>query len=496
MERESGCRILVISSKIEHAERFVQRVQALSKTPNPVPSSEDVSAGITPWTISNKYYSAVVHFQTRQVQQFRSSHAEGVPAVVFVWEKGESYREFLLDASNTLRHHDPEVSLAVRFGAGSAIDPDEEEIDEFLSSNGFEFIEGERTSCEPTPNEDRHFDDEDSGIPGLPRVIDALSTIMWPSLVQSESTRNRKSRARELLDWAREEEEDDGLRALITSEGLTGDDLHTDHSDDDEPDEAGSEAPRAARKSRMQREMEELERWLAEEDGRREEEHARAWIADRRPLGVDGWQDIPTPVIKTPTTDAPSHSVPVLGFDDDFTEFVSATSPVQSAHTGTDHLGAFIEDRLVPMHTGASYRSLASVSDFGGASSSVPHLNGSDDAGEDADMPSREEVIETSRRIFGSSGPLPTPDILKISEASGSHSTVSADPSSDEHVFEHHDEDEDEFEVSAFDLSRVLSALHGMKEEIGGMSDESERRRAAARVALGLVYGLQTDRDT
>ena len=43
---------------------------------------------------------------------------------------------------------------------------------------------------------------------------------------------------------------------------------------------------------------------------------------------------------------------------------------------------------------------------------------------------------------------------------------------------------------AAFDLSRVFSALQGMKDEIAGMEDEDERRRAAARVALGLVYGL------
>jgi hypothetical protein len=34
-----------------------------------------------------------------------------------------------------------------------------------------------------------------------------------------------------------------------------------------------------------------------------------------------------------------------------------------------------------------------------------------------------------------------------------------------------------------------------MKEEIAGMTDDEERRRAAARVALGLVYGLQRDED-
>ena len=34
-----------------------------------------------------------------------------------------------------------------------------------------------------------------------------------------------------------------------------------------------------------------------------------------------------------------------------------------------------------------------------------------------------------------------------------------------------------------------------MKEEIAGMEDEEERRRAAARVALGLVYGLRKEEE-
>jgi len=42
-----------------------------------------------------------------------------------------------------------------------------------------------------------------------------------------------------------------------------------------------------------------------------------------------------------------------------------------------------------------------------------------------------------------------------------------------------------------FDLSRVLNALQTMKEEISGMDDEDARRKAAARAALGLVYGLE-----
>jgi len=263
-------------------------------------------------------------------------------------------------------------------------------------------------------------------------VIDALSTIMWPSLVPSNRTRTRQSRVRSLLDWARDEEQDDGLRALIAD---TDADTYT-----------------APRTSRMQREMDELERWLEDEDAKRGREDAQAWTTSAR-------TDLPVPIIHAPTVD---QAAPSLRFDDDFTEFVSAPSP-----------GTLDADRLVPMHTGASYRSLASVSDFGG--------EGENDDEDDPDLPSRAEIVETSRRIFGSS------NLLSPS--------ASAHPLGDHPDIDFGPDDDDEFDVSAFDLSRVLNALQSMRAEIGEMDDEGQRRRAAARVALGLVYGLRADRD-
>lgn len=320
--------------------------------------------------------------------------------------------------------------------------------------------------CEPcnlTPSKE---------IPGLSRVVDALSTIMWPSLVQSESTRARKSRARELLDWARDEEGDDGLRALISGSGSAGDVSFSSDGDGEQP-----------RKSRMQREMEELERWLAEEDSVRQAAEAQAWVAAERdePLQSSAWQDMPTPSIRTPHAETPA-----FGFDDDFTEFVSAPSPAVSA---LSHQLGFDIDHLVPQHTGASYRTLASVSDFGGEGDHmfVPHhdetsvLPSVDE--NDPDLPSRAEVLATSRRIFGPAGQAPSPSTSNAPTTSHQHDEA--------HSFDH--DDDDDFETSAFDMSRVLSALQGMKEEIAGMSDDEERRKAAARVALGLVYGLQLD---
>ena len=43
------------------------------------------------------------------------------------------------------------------------------------------------------------------------------------------------------------------------------------------------------------------------------------------------------------------------------------------------------------------------------------------------------------------------------------------------------------------DLSTLLPALQGMKDEIASLPTMEERRKAAARVALGLVWALEGD---
>jgi len=87
------------------------------------------------------------------------------------------------------------------------------------------------------------------------------------------------------------------------------------------------------------------------------------------------------------------------------------------------------------------------------AAPSETNKSGSGD--EDTDLPSRAEIDAMSQRIRGMAIP----------------------------------EDDNDFD-GAFDLSRVLSGLEAMKSEISGINDEDERRKAAAKVALGLVYGL------
>ncbi|KAI0357445.1 hypothetical protein OH77DRAFT_1399047 [Trametes cingulata] len=584
MTDSAACRILVISPSATRALEFVERVQALSDSrttsrpqaissptnavgsagtsvsPAAGTSKDPLSAGngstTVPWTIVNKYYTADIHFQTHEFDDFRVHHAIGVPAVIYVWGPGEPYKDHIPEIAHKIQHYDPEVSLAVRFGgSATAVAPSAEDdgLDEFLSTHGFEFVEGDRTFRRPTQDEDRHSDDEDTGIPGLPRVIDALSTIMWPSLVQSQATRQRKSRARELLGWALEEEADDGLRALIADPASAA--ATTSSSD---ATTAASVAVTNARKSRMQREMEELERWLEDEeagsglqhgkdqtDGKpaepaeEEDAEAQAWVNSAPVTSVEGWEDMLTPpAIRTPRPDDGPHPAAFggeHGFEDDFADFVSATSDTHlqtPSHVfghgfglghGEERLLEVNYDigRLTPMHTGASYRSLASVSDFGGDEGVHGGGYGAlGDAEDDPDLPSRAEILETSRRLFGAAAFAPAPDAAlstappssssaEEQDSSGSTSTASnpmspqrqartsapapdADSSADLSL---DSEDADEHSFAPFDLSRVFSALQGMKAEIAGMEDEDERRRAAARVALGLVYGLGVSAD-
>jgi hypothetical protein len=62
-----------------------------------------------PWTISNKYYSADVHFAAHTVHGLSPHHLKNVPAVIFVWAQGEvclffgyaSWKSFVRDAEDT-----------------------------------------------------------------------------------------------------------------------------------------------------------------------------------------------------------------------------------------------------------------------------------------------------------------------------------------------------------------------------------------------------------
>ncbi|KZT25391.1 hypothetical protein NEOLEDRAFT_1133763 [Neolentinus lepideus HHB14362 ss-1] len=466
----ASCRILTVSSSTAQARTFIGRLKALSGDPSAVPDEGSVR-----WTIANRYYTADVHFEVVGFEQWNEYLAEGVPAVIYVWAQEEPYKDRLPLVAKALKGHDTEVSLAVRIAGKtqSATDSDEG-VDEFIASHGFEFIDGESNVSQ---SDEHTSDHRESGIPGLPRVVDALSTIMWPSMVQTQATRNRKSRAHDLLGLSDRDEEADGLRSL----------LNADDSIED-------------RDSRMKKEMEDLAQWLEEDNpwssgtAAMQDANSSTWARSESVEGefLTSFDTGPTSGALTPTVQSswPSHATEIeqdlalaadggeflSGFDDDFSAFVSVSAPADyDTKELPDASASFEAERLMPMHTGASYRSLAS--DFDSDGPDIPDWGNEE---EDEDLPSQTEIEATSRRIFGS-----LPDSINPIQSEGAPQAGSSSSGP---------EDDRDYEMSAFDLSKVVGALQVMKEEIAEMEDEGERRRAAARVALGLVYGLEAEK--
>lgn len=167
-----------------------------------------------------------------------------------------------------------------------------------------------------------------------------------------------------------------------------------------------------------------------------------------------------------------------IGFEDDFTAFVSA--PAVNIEEAPDAIGyrkpqdspmpsALRSGTLEPGSASVRYQSLGS--DFGGSDfgDEEPMYESLDDDGdsEDDDLPTKEEIRETSGKIFG-----------KVVAGTPLVEGDADDTDGDERVV-------------PFDLSQVMDALQQFKSDISGMDDEEERRKAAAKVALGLVYGLE-----
>ncbi|KAG0693537.1 hypothetical protein DFH29DRAFT_816257, partial [Suillus ampliporus] len=430
------------------------------------------NSSIIPWTITNKYYTADVHFEVHQLPEWRPSdnELESVPAVLYTWTAGEPYRENVQMISQRLSNHDFEVSLAIRLpsttAGGEATEDDE--IDSFLGSLGFEFIDA-RALATSSAHHDRGGKHMQVFItPGVARAIDALSTIMWPSMIQTSS----KGRSHGFLGTTHDTGED--FSSLITTHPPGG-------------------------RDRMQQELEELERWLDEDN----------FDASEKSIRNDPWSAAATTGSLSPTTDPSTPGPYDNAFDDDFTAFVSASSSAdaetQSAQTSSERpvpplpslsfsstftfdSGSDTSGRSTPANDehessrltadfGVSYRSLGSVSDFGDPEAEESHKH----KDSDDEMPSNAEIAATSKRIFDGTSltfsPTDGNDTRSLQETLPLPSEVEvADPS--------------EADLERLDLQSMLSALQGLKEEIAGMPNSQERKRAAARVALGLVYGL------
>lgn len=202
-------------------------------------------------------------------------------------------------------------------------------------------------------------------------------------------------------------------------------------------------------------------------------------------------------------------------FDDDFDDFVGAPMDVtygDSRSPARDTTTRYPPSLAVSQPSTSKAPHRAFTSDFVAFTDrDLAQEDEIEEDDEDEEMPSRAEIEEMSRQLFGSAGSLAVPSTSSEwqrlhSPSIPSNSTELPPPPSQDSSTTHEDstsnferlgaeedEEEEDFELGAFDLSKVLGALQGMKEQIAGMEDEGERRRAAAKVALGLVYGLQKE---
>ncbi|KAJ2934485.1 hypothetical protein H1R20_g2593, partial [Candolleomyces eurysporus] len=197
-----SCRIVVISSSLDNGALLVNSITALDKNPNgPTLSPVPPEPVFHPWSISNRYYTANVHFALHTVNKVYGAVFEGVPAVIVAWTKGEPFEEYMETVQKAIEEHTPEVLLAVRLPKGDEPQPDQaakndsEEsedngaIDAKLITYGFEYVDASEPFDASSSTETEQQDDAptgDEGIPHLPRVIDALSTIMWPSMTSTK----------------------------------------------------------------------------------------------------------------------------------------------------------------------------------------------------------------------------------------------------------------------------------------------------------------------
>lgn len=264
---------------------------------------------------------------------------------------------------------------------------------------------------------------------------------MWPSITRTESSRQSKLKSFPISGSPDNEGSEIDVLELLN------------------PDRADSEA-------QIQREMQMLEEWLnadvhdeedTDEDNNDQTDYASLY--SHAPLTRESTEEDPW----STGTQAHFNDTETMikqGFDDDFTEFVSA--PIR------------------------------------GSQQAGPKVEGETET--DPDLPSEEEIRAASARIFGPAvgNSFSSSPFLGISSSSLPRSTAGTnEPYSGLSSYLQLDDDETvlnqglDLDGPAFDLSRVFGALQSMKEEIALIPDEQERRNAAAKVALGLVYGLE-----
>ena len=111
------------------------------------------------WNISNKYYTAKVHFKPLRSDRYGITDLTDVPAVIYVWSPGEvgiifyslyfhthnhgfvqqNYKKTMEDLSEDLKSHEPEVLLAIRTSESK----EDESEEDFFNEKGFELVYGD-----------------------------------------------------------------------------------------------------------------------------------------------------------------------------------------------------------------------------------------------------------------------------------------------------------------------------------------------------------------
>lgn len=350
------------------------------------------------WTILNRYYMAEVHFRLVELKQWSPWELEGVPAVVYAWSpdqvsllciNGRSVLTEVFLVSHTKTTSKTLVEF-LRSAVRKSYWPSERprpvhqvslhlQTRKTIWKRSFRTMDLNlltRTSLWSMQMERLHtmFHDRSlvcvaslsaftcliyqiaSDTPGIHRAVDALSTIMWPSMIRSSKNQNVKDKARQLMEVLGVEDEPDDQRDLLREDD---DSLWRD--DEDEVSMENDD---------LRLEMRALERWL---DGDDDALAARFPIESQsshteREVDGSGFFAVPSEHDSGLTSSAPNvGSDAAYGFEDDFTEFVSATQPSTAS----------LDDDDDP-----SYHSL-------------------DSDEEELGIPSQKDIQETAKTLFG-----------------------------------------------------------------------------------------------
>ncbi|KAG9048944.1 hypothetical protein FS837_011587 [Tulasnella sp. UAMH 9824] len=302
------CRILVVASELSLALNLVDKIVSTSSSqPNnkyDAFDDPDNEGSIVEWTISNKYYDANVHFlaKTPSLPPAKplwppETDQDKVPAIIFVFSDGELFKERFLSLKQGLDEHEAEITIAARLPSQDGEGEEEitaEEITDFFSDHAFEFVDVPVDTADVPVPADPH------DIYGIPRIVNALSTVMWPSLVRKPRAAPTTMR--------------DYLVPPQTVESITKIRDSSVFPDDFDPEKPGedTEAPESlflgVDGHLAEKDLEALEAWL---DG----DLDAPWKGESTVHSLP-----PPPMIRQSSS----------GFEDDFDEFVSAAPPALS----------------------------------------------------------------------------------------------------------------------------------------------------------------------